>query len=440
MNFRKILSFKIFRKNKMIRVSLTEQYLFTNRKLALLQLLSNIFLIAFSLVMIASSTINGLILIPLAFVILVFGNKLMKRYRLKVYETLFIRQKLLRLLKQNNFYTMDSDDTGKQYVSTSAILYFLIEENSIIVRANITGDSFTRRLRELDDYLVGALGLDLTEKKDAPSYTNYIFVKRRPTRLIINSLDKNEMDSNFSINLGCDVLYSPIKCPHILVAGGTGSGKSMFISYLLLIFLKQKSSVFLCDPKNSDLGNLSHYFGDERVAHTPNNIARIVRLVVEEMNARYNLMRENFKYGSNFVDHGYNPVWLIFDEIGAFQASGTDKASKAVINEVMDGLKQIILLGRQSGVFILVAGQQMRAETLSTDLRDNLGLRIALGANSSEGYRMVLGNAAQDLKPVEMMGAGYLYQQSSGKEKAQYYETPLFPENFNFIEELKKYI
>ena len=76
-------------------------------------------------------------------------------------------------------------------------------------------------------------------------------------------------------------------------------------------------------------------------------------------------------------------IWLIFDEMGAFQASGTDKKSKEIINEVMDRIKQIILLGRQAGVFVLVSAQQVNADTLNTDLRDNLGLRIALGANSS---------------------------------------------------------
>lgn len=96
------------------------------------------------------------------------------------------------------------------------------------------------------------------------------------------------------------------------------------------------------------------------------------------MQERYQAMRDNFHYGSNFADHGFKPVWLIFDEMGAFQASATDKKSKEVITEAMDGIKQIILLGRQAGVFILISAQQMRAETLNTDLRDNLGLRIAL--------------------------------------------------------------
>lgn len=106
----------------------------------------------------------------------------------------------------------------------------------------------------------------------------------------------------------------------------------------------------------------------------------------------------------------------------------------------MDGIKQIILLGRQAGVFILVSAQQMRAETLNTDLRDNLGL--PLGANSTEGYRMVFGSATPDnLKPIEVKGAGYLYMQGSGRENAQYWESPyLDTKQFNFISELQLYL
>ena len=154
-------------------------------------------------------------------------------------------------------------------------------------------------------------------------------------------------------------------------------------------------------------------------------------------------MRDNFQYGSNFTDHGFKPAWLIFDEMGAFQASGTDKKSKEIIVEVMDGIKQIILLGRQAGIFILVSAQQVNASTtLSTELRDNLFLRIALGANSNEGYRMVFGSATPDkLKPIEEKGAGYLYMQGSGKETAQYWESPyLDTAQFDFIKELQLYL
>nr|WP_062201978.1 FtsK/SpoIIIE domain-containing protein [Streptococcus sp. DD04] len=372
-------------------------------------------------------------------------HRQIKAFREKLYPNLFIRENLLYMLYTNSLYTKYKDSRGSTKIARSAVLeYDLNEENGhVLVKAIIAGDEFSKKVQSLDDVLSGTLELELDEKIIRPNCVEYHFYYKKPQRLVLQSYAQQQVINTLDIDLGYGVTYSPVKCPHILISGGTGSGKSVFISFLILELLKRQSTVYIADPKNSDLGSLSHYIGDRYVASTPNNIARIVRLAVEEMQERYQYMRDNFQYVSNFTDHGFKSVWLIFDEMGAFQASGTDKKSKEVISEVMDGIKQIILLGRQAGVFILISAQQMRSDsTLSTDLRDNLGLRIALGANSSEGYRMVFGSAIPDkLKPIEEKGAGYLYMQGSGKETAQYWESPYLDTNrFDFIKELQLYL
>ncbi|HEU3651413.1 FtsK/SpoIIIE family protein [Streptococcus pneumoniae] len=365
------------------------------------------------------------------------------RYNLNFY--LILRESLLYILHTNRLYTTSKDSSGYEKIVRSAVLEYEIDRQKghVLIKALITGDEFSKKVQSLDDVLSGVLELELEEKIIRPSFTEYHFYYIKPERLVLQSHNQRQEIDSLDIDLGYGVNYNPVKCPHILVSEGTGSGKSVLISVLILEFLKRQSTVYIADPKNSDLGSLSHYFGNKYVATTPNNIARTVRVVVEEMQERYQVMRDNFQYGSNFTDHGFNPVWLIFDEMGAFQATGSDKKSRDIITEVMDGIKQIILLGRQSGIFILVSAQQVNASTtLSTELRDNLGLRIALGANSSEGYRMVLGSATpNNLKPIEVKGAGYLYMQGSGKESAQYWESPyLDTTQFDFIKELQLYL
>ena len=364
------------------------------------------------------------------------------RYNLDFY--LILRESLLYVLHTNRLYTTSKDSSGYEKIIRSAILEYELDRQKghVLIKALIRGDEFSHKLKSIEDELCGVLGLELEEKIIRPSVAEYHFYYIKPERLVLQSHNQRQEIDSLDIDLGYGVNYNPIKCPHILVSGGTGSGKSVFISFLILELLKRQSTVYIADPKNSDLGSLSYYFGEEYVATTPNNISRIVRQVLEQLHERYQYMRENFQYGANFSEHGFKPICLILDEMGAFQASGTDKKSKEVIVEVMDGIKQIILLGRQAGVFILISAQQMRAETLNTDLRDNLGLRIALGANSSEGYRMVFGSATPDkLKPIEVKGAGYLYMQGSGKETAQYWESPyLDTTQFDFIKELQLYI
>lgn len=410
-----------------------------------MQIIFNVASITILFSIICANTFSFVILFIeiLGIFLLLTMNRVLKKYRSKVFETLYIRDKLIYVLATNKLYVSSTNKDGNKYISRSAILSFLIKDNRIIIRAHTTGDNFNDSLRELGSKLSSALGIPLEEQKDTPEHSDFLFLTKRPERLYIPSAEKKETNNTLNIELGYGVTYNPVNCPHILIAGGTGSGKSLLISYLLIEFLKKsENSVYICDPKNSDLGSLSHYLREEHVATTPNNIARITRLVITEMKNRYAHMNANFKYGSNFVDHGYNPVWLIFDEMGAFQASATDKKSKDIVNEVMDSLKQLILLGRAAGVFILVAAQQMNANTINTDLRDNLGLRIALGSNSSEGYRMVFGSNTPDNIPlIETKGAGLLYMQGFGKETAQYWEAPFIDtKKFNFIEELTRYV
>lgn len=401
-------------------------------RLIILYLILGIFIISFMV----DNAIFTFFLWIIGVISIVKYFKLIKFIKNKYNEKYALNHEILKFIINNKLYSEDANG-----IVTSSRFSYSITENEIIIFALMSGNYFDNKIKQLDVELQGLLDLPITEKIIRHNCTEYHFNINKPERLIVNNRDTSYISNN-EISLGYGLTYNPSKSPHILISGGTGSGKSMFMTYLLIQFLKQNSSIYLCDPKNSDLGSLSNYFGDKYVATTPNNIARVIRLAVDEMKSRYDYMNENFIYGSNFETHGFKPVWILFDEIGAFQAYGTDKKSKEIINETMDRIKQIILLGRQAGCFILIAGQQINANNLSTELRDNFSLRVSLGFNSSEGLRMMFGSATPDVNiPIEVKGAGLLYLHGSGKEQAHYYESPYIDsEQFNFIEELKKYI
>ncbi|MCD8882175.1 DUF87 domain-containing protein [Mammaliicoccus sciuri] len=401
-------------------------------RLIILYLILGIFIISFMV----DNAIFTFFLWIIGVISIVKHFKLIRFIKNKYNEKYALNHEILKFIINNKLYSEYSNG-----IVTSSRFSYSITENEIIIFALMSGNYFDNKIQHLDVELQGLLDLPMAEKIIRHNATEYNFRINKPQRLNVTSQENGYNNSN-EINIGYNVTYNPAKSPHILISGGTGSGKSMFMSFLLIEFLKQKSTTYLCDPKNSDLGSLSNYFGDKYVATTPNNIARVIRLAVDEMKSRYDYMNENFIYGSNFETHGFKPVWILFDEIGAFQAYGTDKKSKEIINETMDRIKQIILLGRQAGCFILIAGQQINANNLSTELRDNFSLRVSLGFNSSEGLRMMFGSATPDVTiPIEVKGAGLLYLHGNGKEQAHYYESPYIDsEQFNFIEELKKYI
>jgi S-DNA-T family DNA segregation ATPase FtsK/SpoIIIE len=201
---------------------------------------------------------------------------------------------------------------------------------------------------------------------------------------------------------------------------------------------KMNSEIYICDPKRSDLSSIKHYWGDKFVASETNMIAKMTRKVKEEMMDRFIKYKENptnFVYGYSYVDYGLKPIFLIFDELGAFRAS----ADKKVFAEAMDNLTEIILKGREMGVFCVLSTQQPNANNIPTELRDNLSVRLAMGNMSNEAYRMVFGDV-DDLETINTVGAGYIYLDGQGWNKPKFFEAPYLDyKTFNFIDEIKKY-
>ena len=326
----------------------------------------------------------------------------------------------------------------EKVVSNSAIFGYLVNETEIIIRAYKQGDIYTDKMNEFDTSLSALLCLPLENKMDTISYCDYIFNRYKDRRIIINHSNaayNNTTLLPLSNNLSRNIL----KQPHLLLAGVTGSGKTTFLNYLIIEMKKMQADIYICDPKRSDLASLKNILGTEYVASDVNNIAKLSRIVKEKMEQRfldYKENADNFVYGYSFVDYQLNPIFILFDELGAFRAS----ADKKVFAETMANLTEVILKGREMGVFCVLSTQQPNANNIPTELRDNLSVRIALGNMSSEAYRMVFGENIKDLSSVSAVGGGYIYLDGLGWSKPKPFEAPYLDyKKFNFIEELKKY-
>lgn len=266
----------------------------------------------------------------------------------------------------------------------------------------------------LDDLgLDSFIGRRLEKKTRGVAAWDYVYQMEDDTRIqaVPRLLDTAPTGRLDCIPLTGQLSWYFTKLPHMLIAGGTGGGKSTFIYYLIAEFLRLGNAngfageVYICDPKNAELASLSHVFGSDRVGVSPAQIAKVVRLCREEMDRRYEYMQapERFRFGANAFTYCLNPVFLIFDEVAAFKAA----ADKKTFAEVWDNLTQLVLKARAANVFVILAMQQPRAETISTDIRDNLGARVSLGSLSDEGYRMTFGGSF-DFLPIEEKGTGYI--------------------------------
>lgn len=211
----------------------------------------------------------------------------------------------------------------------------------------------------------------------------------------------------------------------------------MFINSKILAYAKMKADIFICDPKNADLSLLQYVegFPESHIGVSYAQICKILRLINEEMERRYEQYFSNISaFGKTFIDFNLPPVVIFFDEVTAFMKT----ADKKVSSEAKEYLYALIMKGRQVGCFAEISMQRPDAEFLDGAIRDQLGCRVALGKMSKEGYRMVFDTADFYNSDSDIVGSGYITIAGHIIEPT-YFETPLFSNDFDFIEELEAY-
>src|SRR5699024_5169331 len=138
--------------------------------------------------------------------------------------------------------------------------------------------------------------------------------------------------------------------------------------------LSYGADVKIIDPKMIDLDFIKKYLGESNVVNSVGNGIRILREcseIIDNRNLTFQNMKE-YKSGEDYKHYGYNPIFIIFDEVTSFFASCDDKQKK----EANSYLQKIILRGRSAGVYMVMTAQRADAKVISGDIRDQLGLRL----------------------------------------------------------------
>lgn len=135
----------------------------------------------------------------------------------------------------------------------------------------------------------------------------------------------------------------------------------------------------------------------------------------------------HYKTGENYAYLNLEPNFLIFDEYVAYMEMLSAKENMAVMNK----LKQIVMLGRQAGFFIILACQRPDAKYLQDGIRDQFNFRVALGRMSELGYSMMFGDVDKDFFLKQIKGRGYV---DVGTNVISEFYTPLVPKGHDFLE------
>lgn len=182
---------------------------------------------------------------------------------------------------------------------------------------------------------------------------------------------------------------------HLLVAGATGSGKSVIINgiiYTALLDTPDKKRFILIDPKRVDLVKYKRVPHVIQYASEPDEIEQALKLATNLMDMRYSDMQ---KRGIEMYDGG--DVYVIIDELADLMLT-----NKRVYSPLIQRLTQ---LGRASKIHCIIATQCPLREIISTPIKCNVDSRIGLRTRSAQDSRNILGMTGCEKLP--RYGQGY---------------------------------
>ncbi|ECC0312010.1 FtsK/SpoIIIE domain-containing protein [Listeria monocytogenes] len=349
------------------------------------------------------------------------------------------KQKIARMIESNKFYEtkrVTKNGTNGKSVSKDKIsyypkVYYKVSGEYLFVRFPMDMSKFQDKYLDLGKTFENGLFCDLIEKELEDGFIKYKLLYDAS----INRIEINDVIAkNGKIKLMKHIEWEYDSVPHMLIAGGTGGGKSYFILALIYAFLKVDADIWVIDPKNADLADLETIMPG-RVFYKKGGIIGLLRNLVKDMMERWENVkkREDYVTGNNYAVFGLSPVFLIFDEYAAFMDTLDYKESA----EAMSLVKQIVLLGRQAGYFLILAAQRPDAKYLADGIRDQFGFRASLGKMSETGYTMMFGDTDKAFVYKKIRGRGYA---DTGAMQISEFYSPLVPKNFEFLIEMEKVI
>lgn len=218
-----------------------------------------------------------------------------------------------------------------------------------------------------------------------------------PLKKMLLSDVMNNNRSKLSVALGLDVAGKPVvgdlgKMPHVVVAGQTGSGKSVAINTFLasILFRASPSEVkfILVDPKRVELtgyNGIPHLLTP--VIVEPEKVVSALRWVISEMDRRYKLFAQA---GARNID-GYNEmsgfqalpyIVVIIDELADIMLYA--------LAEVEDAITRIAQMSRATGIHMILATQRPSVNIITGLIKANIPTRIAFAVASQIDSRVIL--------------------------------------------------
>ena len=217
-------------------------------------------------------------------------------------------------------------------------------------------------------------------------------------REILSSDSFIKSKSKLTLGLGKDIYGTPIiadlsKMPHLLVAGATGSGKSVSINSMVMSILYKAGpsevKMLMVDPKLIELSayeDIPHLISP--VIINPKEAAEALKKMVIEMERRYRVLAERAarnieSYNLHAKEEEQLPyIVIIIDELADLMFTAP--------NDVEDSIARLAQMGRASGIHLILATQRPSVDVITGIIKANFPARISFHVSSKVDARTIL--------------------------------------------------
>lgn len=260
----------------------------------------------------------------------------------------------------------------------------------------------------------GTIGVEVANKETSP-----IGIRR-----MLSTADFRNSKSKLTTALGMDIAGNTITCdlaamPHLLIAGTTGSGKSVCINTMLTSILYKarpdEVKMIMIDPKQVELdvyNGIPHLISP--VVSDPKKAAGALKWAVGEMLNRYKLFSETgsrniHSYNEQAAAKGEKPmsnILIVIDELADVMMCAP--------HEVEEAICRLAQMARAAGMHLIVATQRPSVDVITGTIKANIPSRIAFAVGSQVDSRIILDAPGAE----KLLGKGDMLYQPIGRSKA----------------------
>ncbi len=245
-------------------------------------------------------------------------------------------------------------------------------------------------------------------------------------------LDKQSSKTNkLMFALGRDISGEAIagelnKMPHLLIAGATGSGKSVCVNGIITSILMRAKphevKMMMIDPKKVELNvynGIPHLLTP--VVTDPKKASRALKKIVDEMERRYDLFSDS---GTRNME-AYNAYIRKFNETAAEEDQQpylpyivvlVDELADLMMvasNDVEDAITRLAQMARAAGIHLIIATQRPSVDVITGVIKANIPSRIAFSVSSTTDSRTILDSGGAE----KLLGRGDMLYVPAGSSK-----------------------